>query len=132
MLTRNHKRRLIKMIAFLRALPRSQFNLDIVAEKTSCGTVACACGWTPKIFPQTFKWLSPKNDLPGYLTVRFRKGKGKNDSWAIHLVGKYLGLNTNQILKIFLPENGYKTPKQVAARLQRVLDSNGKSYATAA
>lgn len=52
-------RRLRKMEAFLRKLPEAQFDFnDVVSEHDGkCGTVCCAIGWTPKVFPRMVKWV---------------------------------------------------------------------------
>lgn len=64
-----NKARLLKLANFLIALPPQKFNYGLVAvvgekpmlealkaKKESCGTAACAMGWTPAIFPKLVEW----------------------------------------------------------------------------
>lgn len=51
-----HEKRLRKLIAFLRQLPRKRFNFAIVRnEPPKCGAVGCAIGYLPNVFPRVFK-----------------------------------------------------------------------------
>lgn len=51
-----HVKRLKKLIAFLRKLPRKRFNFAIVRnEPPKCGAVGCAIGYMPNVFPRVFK-----------------------------------------------------------------------------
>lgn len=50
------KKRMLKLAAFLRELPRKQFKFsEIVKKGPKCGTVGCAMGWTPVLFPHLVK-----------------------------------------------------------------------------
>lgn len=53
-----NKTRLLKLARFLESLPPESFNFsDVVSKSTeSCGSVCCAIGWTPKVFPKLIKW----------------------------------------------------------------------------
>jgi hypothetical protein len=70
-------KRLLKLAAFLLQLPRQKFNYDILAveasdglpmlkalaaREQSCGTMACAMGWTPAVFPRLVRFSAPVND----------------------------------------------------------------------
>jgi hypothetical protein len=51
--------RLRKLEAFLRELKLEQFDfVNVVSQWDSddCGTVCCAMGWTPEVFPELVKW----------------------------------------------------------------------------
>lgn len=45
------KERLRKLIAHLRTVPEKQFFFGTVYEERSCGTIACAMGHAPAVFP---------------------------------------------------------------------------------
>ena len=49
------KGRLWKLIRFLQTLPPEKFNFGSTIKKGSCGTVGCAIGWTPAVFPKLCK-----------------------------------------------------------------------------
>jgi hypothetical protein len=55
-----NKQNLIKMVDFLKALPPEKFYFGkVVAEfdlEHRCGTVCCAVGWMPKVFPDLVRW----------------------------------------------------------------------------
>lgn len=54
------KVKLLKLASFLRELPPKEFNFgDVVTEwddKRECGSICCAIGWTPKVFPDEVQW----------------------------------------------------------------------------
>ena len=55
-ITKQGKTRLKKLIKFMRGLRPEQFNFTIWrCEDYSCGTTACAWGWTPNVFPRLIK-----------------------------------------------------------------------------
>lgn len=68
-----NKRRLLKLARFLQNLPRRKFHIAAWVTKFSdrggakCGTVCCAWGWGPAVFPRLVKWVSRstwgENDL---------------------------------------------------------------------
>jgi hypothetical protein len=55
-----NKERLLKLADFLDELDDSKFNFSHVIEKydteNNCGTVCCAMGWVPVVFPDIVKW----------------------------------------------------------------------------
>ena len=55
-----NKERLLKLVEFLNGLDPSEFQfsstIDSVDEKNECGTVCCAMGWTPRVFPDLVEW----------------------------------------------------------------------------
>jgi len=55
--TSRGKRRLLKLAAFLEALPENKFYFGTTLQKVehNCPTVACAIGWTPVVFPKLTK-----------------------------------------------------------------------------
>lgn len=62
-------KRLLKLADFLDTMPREKFDFGVVADeqgkpmaealaadKTQCGTVGCAIGWMPAVFPRGLEW----------------------------------------------------------------------------
>lgn len=56
-----HKRRLLRLARFLRKLPSERFDYTTWGRTTSCGTVACAVGHCPDVFPTYWR---RDNDYP--------------------------------------------------------------------
>lgn len=55
------EKRLVKLANFLANLPPRNFNFawaieELDAKNKHCGTVACAIGWTPAVFPKLVKF----------------------------------------------------------------------------
>lgn len=142
-----HKKRMQKLIDFLRQMRRKKFDFSLVAaKKPSCTTVGCAMGWTPVVFPGLVKFtdsdyepstIEDKNKL--FLDVATR---GQDSVSGYRSVAeKLFGLTSYEAEALFTPntelieidENGYSkdhvlsglpetaTPKQVAARLEKFL-----------
>lgn len=53
--TRIRYDRLEKLAAFLDKLPKKRFDFNTMREERDCGTVACAIGWMPEVFPRLVK-----------------------------------------------------------------------------
>lgn len=53
-----NKERLLKLADFLDTLEESKFDFSKVVSKhdNECGTVCCAMGWTPHVFPEEVEW----------------------------------------------------------------------------
>lgn len=57
--------RLQKLADFLRKLPPERFHFGkVVIHETSCGTIGCAMGWTPAVFPELVEWSKGKGTYP--------------------------------------------------------------------
>ncbi len=61
-ITQKHfKQRRAKLAKFLRKLPPEKFNYNQIVtnwdSKRNCGTVCCAAGWCPVLFPKNFIWV---------------------------------------------------------------------------
>lgn len=128
-----NKHRIQKIIKFLRKLEPDKFYFPTVIKEhdstsgTVCGTVCCAIGWFPKIFPDDFIWLP---DYRGSITI---KNKHCNLNGVFYDIAKYLEIPMGITMFLFsdqestsrytdlgcLPEDA--TPNQVADRLERYL-----------
>lgn len=55
-----NKTKLLKLIDFLKNLPEEKFYFGSVVDsfdkENNCGTVCCAIGWLPAIFPDEIEW----------------------------------------------------------------------------
>lgn len=109
-------RRLLKLAAFLARLPRQKFSYNFCVkerDKNGCGTVGCAIGWTPKVFPRLVSWHNKSLNAWGYTSI------------AKHL----FGLNTDQIDHLFTPGinnplGDRATPRMVSAHIRRFVKNN--------
>lgn len=120
-----------KLADFLDTLPRSHFDFSIVRKETrrptkanTCGTVGCAIGWCPTVFPRlctapvsyTDEWIAK-----GY----------KIDMWAgghAEMGRRLFGISNDDAYLLFTPLEpspadqdmlgSSATPKQVAKRIR--------------
>lgn len=55
--------RLLKLADFLQTLPPEKFSLFGYVQESigGCGTVCCAIGWLPKLFPESWRWREDGN-----------------------------------------------------------------------
>lgn len=128
-----HKRRLLKLAAFLDTLPRAKFDFSIIARQDglpflkalkagdkACGTVACAVGWMPAVFPRAFRW-----DTGGTVYPKNLSGVTGLDLYA---AGQFFGLPDNDINYLFTPDSSglreKATPKQVARHIRRYVQDH--------
>lgn len=120
--------RLLKLCAFLDTLPPEKFHYRCVVKearrhrKHICGTVCCAWGWTPRVFPKLVKWDDDGTSEP---IVRLRNACG--DTFRGAGPAKLFYINYIDKFKIFAPgcaEIGYSglrenaTNTEVAAHIR--------------
>lgn len=133
-----YKKRLLKLAAFLDKLPRKKFNFgSIVYSKPKCGTVGCAIGWTPKVFPSLVEWDSRRS--PSAV-----KACGSDNFGFAEVAMSLFGLSYKEANDLFDPcFVGYQhwtqpvdrvdadaTPKQVAASIRRFIKWKEKQEAS--
>jgi len=109
-------RRMEKWAAGLMALEMKpgvrRFDLNALRYKSDdCGTVACAAGFLPEIFPRHWK----RN-----LELRHGSPAVEEDDWEVRLA-QWLGLTSDETRSIILVHPGYSTRRQVAAQIRRVV-----------
>lgn len=125
-----HKKRLLKLCDFLEQLPRKDFNFGVVAKQKSCGTIACAVGWTPAVLPRLVKWSPSKKDNRISIVLA---GKRRGSHYTI-VAQSLFGLTPRHAEDLFSPWfdidigntrlDGLAvsaTPKQVAKRIRKFL-----------
>lgn len=156
-LTHVHARRMMKLYAFLMALKPALFDFSTVCELGTnapskalevgggCGTVACAMGWMPAVFPRMFKWIGFYN-RETITQAAVEAGEVADDAASIQsrisglrdfsAVEVFFGLSYEDARFLFMPaspstwEDGFHlpgtaTPKEVAARLKWFVDKFG-------
>lgn len=139
--------RLVKLANFLENLPDEMWDYSVIrtqdkrvcktdkATKISCGTTACAIGWTPNVFPEH---IGSKVEYDSVydtvidLTVYLKKNKNLEiRCWA----SDFFGLSKRDVGLIFLAEDCYNfygvsnpenvTRKMVADKLYEIVKYNG-------
>ena len=127
-----HKKRLQKLIAFLRQLPRKRFDFEVIRYGTDCGAVACAIGWTPQALPRL-----AKIDACGSPILRKTK-LAENEQYQLEqfreIAMEVTGLDRNTAPSLFCPRQQSMvderlsdlpftaTPKQVARMLEKFIE----------
>jgi hypothetical protein len=125
--------KLLKLADHLESLPRKKFNIGYwCKEDNRCGTVACAFGWCPIIFP--------RSGLKMYKEIGEIKYKNVNGThWGINAAEEFFQINDKDARDIFLGtrykeyhsynKNGFKrgsnavTPKVVAKRIRNFVET---------
>ena len=126
-------RRLLKLAAFLRTLPRDRFDYKRWVgadwkgkQDLSCGTTACALGWAATI--PAFRRLGLRlRKIPGwdYSNGEVVFGKGKDIPRDLDAARALFGLNYDEAYLLFAPaEDGSEanaTPKYVARKIEKLV-----------
>lgn len=130
-----HKERLLQLADFLETLPPERFDYGTFGfESPKCGTVACAFGWAPGVFPDLISWTEKESVCcPGNFHFGFRVKRG--DAWVeTHEedAGRTLfGLDGEQFDYLFLPDCGDNylsddaSAKEVAAHIRSFVANDG-------
>ena len=114
-----HKRRFLKLASFLEKLRKNKFYYGTLVNKwdnkMECGSVCCAIGWLPAVFPSLWSWAN------GTLGT----GEGLRE---------FFGINHTQECGLFLPNHQHligetmlghdATAKEVAAMIRRFVERN--------
>lgn len=136
-----HKKRLLKLAEFLENLPTKKFNFGEIVEKfdqkNKCGTICCAVGWCPTVFPRDWTWVKDKYDPTkawAYLKSEINANiEGlKYLDWS-ESASKFFGISLYEADDLFYPNrprpwDNYKelhetaTPKQVAKSIRKFLE----------
>lgn len=135
-----NKERLIKMAEFLEKLPEHKFDFSsyvhlgskspseaLANPEEHCGTTACAIGWLPAMFPESFKWVGENigswgNDMLPVLI--------ENDMWSEGDIRGFLGINFTAYDFLFIPDSSPldkdADAKQVARQIREFVSTNGQ------
>ena len=134
------KRRLLKLADFLSKLPKQKFDFTLfgdergkpmldalAAGKTACGTVGCAIGWAPAVFPRSLRWLRSRNRGNTAVDVGFCDVRTKRDSFKT--AARFFSLTSEEVRYVFSPFEGplpeTATPKRVAQHIRRFVKRGG-------
>lgn len=139
--------RLVKLANFLENLPDENWDYSTIrtynksvceideTRKISCGTTACAIGWTPNVFPEHIgckvTYSSVYESIID-LTVYLKKDKNLDIRyWA----ADFFGLSRREVELVFLAKDCYNfygvlnpekvTRKMVANKLYEIVKNNG-------
>ena len=117
------KERLLALAAFLEALNPSQFNFGawVTKSKNGCGTVCCAIGWCPVVFPDHFRWGSEEEVLV----------KTPGGNWTgVGSADRFFEITKSEFRHLFVPMcqtsgrglSGKARPKTIAAHIQKFVN----------
>lgn len=91
----------------------------------TCGTTACALGYTPVVFPDRFKY---EEDLSTPSLVFQAKKHGKKCYSDILSASTFFGMSRDEVLNMFY-SGFHRDPKQVAKDLEEFVKERGYVYA---
>ena len=111
-----NKERLLKLADFLQELPKDKFDFTSVVEEydreNECGTLCCAIGWTPAVFPDLVKWLVPRNRL--IRAVEIADDRGHAVTGYVAVASELFTIPQTHARVLFTPasrdEHGYYIP----------------------
>lgn len=143
-----YAKRLLKLADFLQTLPRQKFDFSQIAHqgekpmmqalkarKESCGSVACAIGWMPAVWPKLLLW-APNSPNSCELSVLMR-GDNTGDT-NFDIAQRFFNIDYDESMALFYP--GWRvntpdynaTPEQVAAHIRRFVKAKQKANAAEA
>lgn len=97
MLGNTERKRLLKLANFIKHVPQKKFDLGVIAEdRGSCGTVCCAIGYCPVVFPRQFKYV---RDEYGQINVELKSTTAVDFDAA----RTFFGLTYNAADFLFMP-----------------------------
>lgn len=95
--------KLLRLAKFLDTLKDEEFEFsDIVSKfdnKNHCGSVCCAVGWTPKLFPKEIEWAKNANLCNFPLKM---EGQGVTYRFAAQ---QLFGISHEDATRLFSPNN---------------------------
>lgn len=132
-------KQLLKLADFLDTLPRQKFDFAVVAHqhgkpmraalkagKTACGTVACALGWTPAVWPRALRWHPHKSIV---LEIRFKDGMQLSTFDTAALWFDITREATEYLFDPSVNSLWRATPKRVARHIRRWVRKQQKAAA---
>lgn len=121
--------RLLKLAAFLHQLPPQKFDFSEVAfqdekpmlealkaRKEDCGTVACAMGWCPAVFPKDITWKN--KDQGGQLHVSLIKSPWTED---FEMAEKFFELSELEAGYLFKPFASHLDDEATAKEVAKLI-----------
>lgn len=136
-MNKTQEKRLLKLADFVESVSPKKFDLETIGRREPCGTVCCAVGYMPVVFPRNFKYNQYNNGygLTHWLVVESKK----NDLSDMSAAEDFFGLNWNESKYLFVSESygSRKGPKTVAKRIRdfvtkkKLESKHAKIYQTA-
>lgn len=149
-MTQKQANRLVTLIEFLKPLERKKFDFQIIRDKDTehldsatgeltCGTSACAIGWTPEVFPKEveFRYVDGACIFDGFqFRIKGERWPNRRNNGIEPLARKLFGTDRIHVFcpgtqaklgdgKYHYTPRGNATPKQVAKWLTKVLGTYG-------
>jgi hypothetical protein len=133
-MTQKQANRLVTLIEFLKTFERKKFNFEILREeKPSCGTIGCAIGWCPEVFPKLVEVRMDSYQDPQF---RIRRKNWTQYTNFDDMARELFGLDSSAFcpdlaVRFGSGRHSYRTPKkeatpkQVAKWLTKVLSIYG-------
>lgn len=141
-----HKNRLLKVANFILNLDAKKFDLEeIIASSVKtdsnsnkilneCGTVGCAIGWCPCVFPRSVgvKYFYEAGlSFEGKRAYVYRVFDKKNpdETYYVDFASSFFGISSTDAEYLFNPAAYHKSkrgPKSVANRIFSFIRNNGK------
>lgn len=135
-----YKRRMLRLAKFLDGLPPKKFDLRIIVDGTTkapckadiqneaCGTVGCAMGWSPIVFPTMLEYRQGSYGPEDFDVVI--KNKSHKPKKNFHAIMKVLGIDYHESVDLFDP-GGYMSnnvgPKDVARKIRKLVKDKSKT-----
>lgn len=96
--------RLLRLAAFLDKLKPRKFDFcTVIRGRPRCGTVGCAMGWTPKIWPKLVEW--DKNEFGELTGIKFCDSKKYKDTETI--IHELFCIDYDDINYLFFPNSDH-------------------------
>jgi len=114
--------RLMKLARFLHNdLPEEKFDFSVILsgkdvpnEKLDCGTVGCAIGWCPLVFPEELKYAQASSGTPIVLSAHGQSFHVSAHSASISLM-YFFDLTNMEAKCLFVPNYAEDSPNSDAS-----------------
>jgi len=123
-----NKQRLLKLADFIGKLPKRKLEMPEIARvdmetgrmnPNECGSVACAMGWSPFVFPRL---LGHEETYDGSLERAVVSKKTGNINWLAMV--EIFNISHDDADELFGGgDDGYETPKEVAKGIRRYVNT---------
>ena len=100
-----NKTKLLKLADFLESLTKKQFNFSQVVEKydkaTKGGTICCAIGWMPAVFPKEVQW-NVKFTNGEHMRMASVTDPDGQENYEV-IAARVLGISADTVVSLFFP-----------------------------
>jgi len=121
-----HRERLEKLADYLDQLPRRKFVFDVVIKDGTCGSVGCAIGHCPNVFPELVMYDSITETVrlkDGHYSYSYRETASRLFDLTFGQAGGLFGPHNqqNELGPEYKDLGNNATPKQVAKLIRQFL-----------